>query len=373
MADTGARPHYLPDNEQAFHRDLQCEVHAWMAQRRDHRFADRASYAQALMLALLCIAGYLICLRAASAGPYLAGYLLFMLTAMLLNVNVNHDASHNCFFPSRRANRLVGRLVTLPLGVDPDYWRLRHVDYHHHCPNVEHHDLDTEENGFLRQTPYQPRRALMRFQHWYWPLIAALSLPYIAWIFDWSDRSGRTRLKEKRALTGRCGWLLFVSSKVLHLTLVLLLPLLLGGLHGISAGTVLIGYALGQMLASLLVVFLLLGTHWAQAQFYQLPASGALPLGWYKHNFATACDWLPTPRWLGHWLGGLNLHLTHHLFPGWHHRHCAPLAQILQRVARRHGMAYRCISYRQLIAQQQQFLRAMGRGDTLPPVDAPER
>ncbi|TPV56152.1 acyl-CoA desaturase, partial [Serratia marcescens] len=95
----------------------------------------------------------------------------------------------------------------------------------------------------------------MRYQHLYWPLIAALSLPYIAWIFDWSDRLDKTPLREKRVLAGRGGWTLFVLCKLLHVALVLVVPLILCHLHGIGWGWVLLAYALSQMFASLLVVF----------------------------------------------------------------------------------------------------------------------
>jgi len=363
MSKATELPVFLPDGEQAFHRQLHREAQAYLAQNRDHRFADGPHLAKALLLALLCIGGYVLCLSQHSSLGFFGGYLLFVMAGMLLNVNVNHDASHNVFLRSPRLNRIIGRLVTLPLGVDPDYWRLRHVEFHHRYANVEHLDLDTEENGFFRQSPYQQHRAYMRFQHLYWPLMAALSLPYIAWIFDWSDRLGKTPLADKPALSGKGGWMMFIASKITHLLLVLVIPLWVANSHGIGMGVVIASYAFSQMIASLLVVFLLLGTHWPQAEFYDKPTDGRMPQGWYKHNFATACDWQPSPLWLQDWFGMLNLHLTHHLFPGWHHRHCPELAKIIERVARQHGMNYRCIGYRQLMREQQQFLKTMGNGE----------
>ncbi|PYA54784.1 acyl-CoA desaturase, partial [Serratia marcescens] len=41
-------------------------------------------------------------------------------------------------------------------------------------------------------------------------------------------------------------------------------------------------------------------------------------------------------------------------------RHYPALAAAVAEVAQRHGMAYRCIGYRELLAQQQRFLRLMG-------------
>lgn len=360
MAESLKSLHYPPDGEQAFHQALQREAHQYLSSRGEHRFASRGEWLKALLLLALCSVCYLLCLNQTGSAGFFIAYTLFMLMAMLLNIIVNHDASHGVFSRSARINRAISRLVTLPLGLDPDYWRVRHVHFHHRYANIEHYDLDTEENGIFRQTPFQRWRPWMRWQHLYWPLIAALSLPYLAWVFDWADRCGRTPLAGRRVLTGLRGWLLFGLSKLLHLLLVLGLPLWAAELHGVSFSVVISAWLCSQLVASLLVVFLLLGTHWAEAEFYQVAPGGRLPQGWYRHNFATACDWLPSPAWLSHFTGGLNLHLTHHLFPGWHHRHYPALAAIIARLAPEHGMHYRCISYRELLRSQQAFLRRMG-------------
>ncbi|VEA67807.1 Fatty acid desaturase [Serratia rubidaea] len=188
---------YPCDGEQAFHRELKRRAHAYLSAHSGHRFATAACWGKALALLVLCVGFYLLCLMQHHDLPFMLCYFAFVMMGMLLNVNVNHDASHNAFARSPRLNRWFGRLVTLPLGVDPDYWRTRHVAYHHAYANVEHYDLDTEENGFFRQTPFQRWRRYMRYQHLYWPLIAALSLPYIAWYLIgpivWVKRRWRPR------------------------------------------------------------------------------------------------------------------------------------------------------------------------------------
>ncbi|MCF5031307.1 fatty acid desaturase family protein [Pseudomonas syringae] len=356
MAESLAPLSFPADGEQAFHHALKQAAHAYLAD--DHRYASIRQKVTALLLTLLCGGFYASSLMQHNAWAFVGCYFMFVLTGMLLNVMVFHDAAHNAFFRAAWANRLVGRLMTLPLGIDPDYWRVRHVQFHHAYANVEHYDLDTEENGVLRQTPFQGWRKHMRYQHLYWPMVAALSLPYISWIFDWSDRLRKTPLKAKSILPGNKGWAVFLASKACHLLLVLIVPLVI--FEG-SWTTVLIAYFLSQMLASLWVVFLLLGTHWAEAEFYQPSDSPLMPHGWYRHNFATTCDWQTSPRWLHHAVGGLNFHLTHHLFPGWSHRHYPALANIIADLAPRHGLHYRCIDYRELLRQQRKFLRSMGR------------
>ncbi|HBT29443.1 MAG TPA: acyl-CoA desaturase, partial [Erwinia persicina] len=188
MADSLPPLRYPPDGEQAFHRALQREAHQYLSSHQDHRFAGGRQWLKAGLLLGLCVSCYLLSLFQSSQSGFFICYMLFMLMAMLLNINVNHDASHGVFSRSPRLNRLISRVVTLPLGLDPDYWRVRHVHFHHAYANIEHYDLDTEENGFFRQTPYQRWRPWMRWQHLYWPLIAALSLPYLTWVFDWADR-----------------------------------------------------------------------------------------------------------------------------------------------------------------------------------------
>jgi len=362
MADALPPLRYPTTAEEAeFKQALNQRAKRYLETRQDHRFADGPSLLKAFCLAIACVTGYLLALQQSSVLTFALAYVVAIGCCMLLNIEVNHDASHNVFLRSRPANRLVGRMVTLLLGIDPDYWRVRHADFHHVYPNIEHYDLDTEENGFFRQTPFQCWRPHMRWQHYYWPLMAAMSLPWIAWVFDWKDRLGLTPLHKANPLQGPTGWLLFITSKLGHLTLALILPLYAASRHGISWPSVVLIYLAAQMAASLFVVFLLLGTHWAQATFCEAPSNGVMRQGWYAHNFATACDWYPTPRGLQWFMGGLNLHLTHHLFPGWHHRHYGVLAGIVAATAEEFGFNYRCLGYRELLRAQQDFLQAMGR------------
>lgn len=351
---------YINDKETEFHQALMSASANYLAQNNDHRFADTRMLVKNGLTLLCCGLFYILSLNQTNTWLFSLCYFGFIMMAMLVNVNAQHDASHNVFFRSPLANRILSRIITLPLGLDPDYWRTRHVVYHHVYPNIEHYDLDTEENGFLRQTPFQKWFPHMRFQQYYWPVIAALSLPYIAWVFDWSDRLGKTPLAEKKILAGWQGWLLFLGSKIMHFTLVLIIPIMMASHHGISWQAILVTYLLTQMLASLIVVVLLLGTHWANATFYPAPEDGKMQHGWYQHNFATACDWNPSPQKLDELFGGLHLHLTHHLFPGWSHRHYPALAKIVQELAQEHQLAYRCIGYKQLFKEQQQFLKQMG-------------
>lgn len=358
---------FQPARDSAFRRELRARADAYLAATQTHRFGDWRLYAKATFLAGLTALLYFLALRATNTWAFVATYAGCLVAAIALAMNTLHDAAHGAVFRRGPLNHLLIRLVALPVGVDTDFWTIRHVHFHHTYANVEGYDLDTEPNPFLRQTPFQRWSPQYRYQYLYWPVVAALSLPYLNWYGDWLDRFGKTPVAACSRLQGWSGWCSFLGWKLGHVALVLVLPIWL--LHGqLAWPTVLGAYLLGQMLASCVLVALILGTHWAEVDFFQPGADGSLPHDWYQHTFYTACDWTPGPpalSHLGYWLGGLNLHLTHHLFPTWNHRHYPALAKIIAELAPRHGLVYRQLSYRQLHASQQAFLRSMG----LPPAN----
>lgn len=351
---------YAPPHSSRLGDDLRQAARDYLQAHGDHRYSDGGMIAKTLFL-MGCTAGlYALMTTTAQAWVFVLAYIAFPFVAMILAMNVLHDGAHQALSPWPWLDRLLARLTAMPLGVEPAYWATRHVHYHHAYANVEHYDLDTTANRFLRQTPFQPWYPHFRHQHRYWPVIAALSLPYINWIYDWSDRLGLTPLKSDRVLSGLGGWGIFLFTKIVHLVIAVAIPIGLAHQLGISWGWVLLCYFAGQMLASCVLVGLILGTHWSDVTFYLPPESGQMPHTWHEHAFHTACDWQPKPAWIGYWLGGLNLHLTHHLFPTYHHRHYPALAALVAQAAAQHGVAYRTLSYTELIAKQQLFLRTMG-------------
>ena len=85
-----------------------------------------------------------------------------------------------------------------------------------------------------------------------------------------------------------------------------------------------------------------------------------MPVGRLAHTFATTFDWTPQLHGLGYWLGGINLHLTHHLFPHWHHRHYSALSRIIAQIASQQGLDYQLLTLADLLRLQQQFFTANG-------------
>jgi linoleoyl-CoA desaturase len=354
---------FQPANTTPFAQALKSAAQDWLQSQSEHRYANWGMALKAVFLTTLAGCAYAAVLHASHFWGLLLAFMAFSALSMALAMNVLHDAAHEALFRRASWNRWARRLVSIPVGVDSDYWTLRHVQIHHTWANVDGFDLDIEPNPFLRQTPYQAWAPQYQHQHRYWPVIAALSLPYLCWYSDWADRFGLTKVGRPARLQGVLAWALFMVSKMAHAGLMLVLPAVILARQGTDLGwaSVLGAYTVGQLLASCFLVAMILGTHWAEVAFFRPePGQLRLPHTWYEHSFLTACDWLPRPSWLGYWLGGLNHHLTHHLFPTWSHRHYPDLANVVERVAHAHGLTYRALRYGELHAAQQRFLRAMG-------------
>jgi linoleoyl-CoA desaturase len=341
-----------------FIQDLKNRAHAYLQSQHSNRWSDWRFRTKTGLLIIGATLMYCTALLTTTQLQFSMLYILFICASMLLVINVLHDAAHLAVFRTPVFNRWLNRFIALPLGLDPDYWTARHVNHHHAYPNIEGLDLDIEANAFLRQTPFQPYYAHFRFQHLYWPLIAALSLPYINWIFDWNDRLGKSPVASNKVLEGVNGWLIFLCAKVAHFVITLALPMLL--LQHLSAWFILSIYIAAQLIASFVVVALILGTHWAEVEFFLPPASGKFTHTWIEHSFRTAVDWELRPSWLNVIFGGLNFHLTHHVFPTVNHRHYPALSKLVERTAIEHGWNYRKIDYPTLLKLQQQFLKRMG-------------
>ncbi|WP_395702418.1 fatty acid desaturase family protein [Aquabacterium sp.] len=363
------RARYAPGADSPLARRLREQAALHLRSTQDHAFADAGMWLKIALLAAIVFSCYGLALTATNAMGLVLATIAYVFATMVLAMNSLHDAAHGSLCRSARANRLAMRLVALPLGIEPVYWTLRHVHYHHSHANVDGLDLDIEPNVALRQTPFQAWQPQYRWQHLYWPLVAAISLPWINWVFDWADRLGRTRLRDDGVLQGPRGWATFLLHKGLHGLLTIALPLWLTPL---GLGPVLLAYALAQLLASCFLVATILGTHWADVAFFRAPADGQLPHSWHEHAFHTTVDW--RGHWLLRpWLGGLDLHLTHHLFPTLSHRHYDALSPVVAQAARDFGLPYRCLRYHELHAAQQRFLRRMGRNPAVESVDADVR
>ncbi len=86
-------------------------------------------------------------------------------------------------------------------------------------------------------------------------------------------------------------------------------------------------------------MILLIGTHFSEGtDFPVTDAERNLAHTWAEHNLLTACDWSPYSRVANFFIGGVNAHATHNLFPRVRHTHDRAITRIIEDTAAEFGL-----------------------------------
>jgi len=346
------------DSDGGFGAEVREAIRNYLVRNGEHRFADRWLYAKAALLAALLLGAYAAILSGRLDGRGdLACALVAGVSALLLAINVGHDAAHECFTPWPRLDHALQRISFTLLGVDSYLWRFRHAHSHHHSPNVNGCDIDIDRNPFFRLSPNQPGRPHFRWQHVYAPLVYCLVVLHTVLVQDFMYlyQRGIASLREIRhPWTAHVA---FYLSKAAFVAIVFVLP---WAATSLTLAQVVAGYLAASAVLSLLFVFLLIGTHFSDtAAFPSASADGVIGHSWAEHALITAQDWAPESRIAAFLTGGANCHAAHHLAPRLSHRHYRQIAPLIRSVADRHGVAGARTSFTGLVASHFRFLRLM--------------
>ncbi len=323
------------------------------------RLADRSVLVKAVAFGVLIAGSYaLIVLHPLPNWTLLPLGFVFGIASLLMAINIGHDAAHRVLFRSRFWNDAVHAASFALLGVSAYLWQMRHTKSHHIFPNVNGCDVDIDENPFLRLSPNQPWRWHFRYQHLYAPAAYVFVAVYtVVWQdFVYLFKTRLANMTDIRHPPHQ--YAVFAVCKLFYFGAVVLAPVLVLPLPWWQ---VLLGYLAVEAVASLVFVALLIGTHFSDAtEFPSVAADGSVGRTWAMHNLATACDWSPHSRLAHFFLGGVNAHASHHLFPGVSHAHYRPIARIIDDAAAEHGVRYNKLSLFGIVRSHFRFLRQMG-------------
>lgn len=92
----------FPADDPHLVKQLQKGTKAYLAKSGDHRYADGWAFAKMVTLIIACLSCYSLALSQSQWVLYLLWYLAMIFCAMLLAVNVVHDASHDAFWRGKR-------------------------------------------------------------------------------------------------------------------------------------------------------------------------------------------------------------------------------------------------------------------------------
>jgi linoleoyl-CoA desaturase len=291
-----------------------------------------------------------------SARGFVAVYLIHGLTQLFLLLNIAHDSNHYSVTRNRFANRALPYVFDL-CGINSYMWRVLHNQGHHSNINIRGEDEDVVARGYLRFSPFTPRKAAHRFQHLYaWLLYGLSTFDYVLpkdfqYFFFTNYRRARQMKHPFRE------YVILFATKLFYYTYMLVLPVWI--LHR-SPLLVFFTFLGAHFIIGLTAQFIFQTTHAIGASYFP---EGKQEIGSYTlHIHRTTADY-GTEGSIADWfLGGLNHHVAHHLCPDVCHTHYPQLTRIVRETARRHGVQYRAnATIWQAVAQHYSHLKQMGR------------
>lgn len=264
-----------------------------------------------------------------------------VLLALLLGVNlaaigfnIMHDAGHDSFSSNKKMNSLLSYTLNL-LGGNIYFWKLKHNIAHHTYTNIDGEDHDIEIK-FMRVHHDQQLKGYHRYQKYYFPVLYGVS--YLAWIFyqDYEKYFRRRMgadaelfnfpLKEK---------LIFWISKIMHLVLFVIIPIIYIGWLPTLIGMLIAGAVCGMSLA---VVFQL--AHVVTETTFKTVDEDKVEEEWMVHQIQSTANFATKSKVLTWLLGGLNFQVEHHLFPKISHIHYPVLNKIVKETCAEFGVKY---------------------------------
>jgi len=346
-------------NHAGFYRTAKQRVTAYFDANGKSRHADWRLWLKAGLFAVQTVGAYALILSGC-VGPW--GMLLlaniYGVGALMLGINVAHDAAHDALTPHRWLNRVIQTVIFTLIGANAYLWRLRHVKSHHTFPNVIGCDIDIDQNLFLRMSPNHRRRWFHRFQHFYAPVIFWLVDVHTVFYEDF-EYLFKKRLANMMGIRHPPSeYVMFVLCKIAYLATVVGIPM---AVLDLPWWQVLLGAATMSFLSSVVFVTLLIGTHFAEeAEFPHFDREGCIAHDWAEHAMVTSVDWSPMSRLASFVTGGANCHAAHHLFPTISHVHYIPITRIIRETAAEFGVRYNCTTLPRLVRSHFGFLRRMG-------------
>lgn len=321
-----------------FSRALSTRVDAYFRDRGISRYANFEMVAKTVLGFAAWIATY-IWLLTADLGTLgvVAVFVVHGFAQLYMGLNIAHDANHGAYSRRKGVNKALGHVFDL-VGLSSYMWRLMHNHSHHFFVNIRGADSALWSGKILRFSPHDPRRPCHRFQHLYAPILYCL--PTLDWVFakDYRGllfgRFGNSQIRKHP----RTSLAVLFFFKAFYYTYMLVIPMIFVAApwYSVILGFTVMHFCLGFSLA---VTFQ--PNHFTEKSGFAEPDDGGhIASDYIRHIFDNTCDYARGNS-LANWsLGGLNLHVMHHLFPQICHVHYPALTEILKTTAEEHGFVY---------------------------------
>lgn len=329
-------------SEQEFYTTLSQRVNNYFKSRNLSRNANAEMVFKTIFMLSLFFVPYLISI----SGLVTEFWVYFLLCLVMgagiagIGLSIMHDANHGAYSAKPWVNDLMGYTLNL-VGASSFNWRIQHNVLHHTYTNIYEVDEDISPRGALRMSPDSPWKPFHRFQHIYaWFLYGLMT---IIWVvgkdFFRLVRYQRNGLVKKSRANIITEWLILLSTKIVYISYILVIPMLL---LPFAWWQIMIGFLGMHYVAGFVLAIVFQPAHVVEGTSYLMPdAEGNLENSWAVHQLHTTTNFAHRNRVLSWYVGGLNFQVEHHLFPNICHVHYRNIARIVRETAAEFGLPYK--------------------------------
>ncbi len=323
-----------------FIKVLRQRVDAYFEENNISQYANGKMIFKTIFAIAAWMAAYALIMSNVLSGSILAlitGFTLLGFVNIFIAFNIMHDATHDAYSEKQWINNLLGYSMNF-IGGNQYLFRRMH-GAHHGYVNIHGIDVTLETHGLFRFTPDEPYLWYHKWQHIYTPILYSLAM--LQWVtakdFKWFFVESNIGNNKNMKHPLREYIILFVS-KFIYYGLTLVLPLIF-----LSASTwvIVLAWISMHILPGLVFALIFQVTHIYEGTHFPHPDDhGNIDNNYALHVLETTADFSRKNR-LGSWLmGGINIHVIHHIFPKVCHIHYDALTDILKETAEEFGIEY---------------------------------
>ena len=264
-------------------------------------------------------------------------YTVWGFVNVFIAFNIMHDATHDAYSASPKVNKIMGYSMDFIGGNSYLFTRMHGA--HHGYVNIHGIDVTMESHGMFRFTPQEPWKPYHRWQHFYTFVLYALAMLHWVTVKDFKWMFGESHIGNQKNISHPLREkIILIIGKTWYFGTALLLPLFL---TSAAWWAILIGFVSMHILPGLYFALIFQVTHVYEGTTYPVPDErGDIHNNYALHVLETTADFSRKSRF-GSWLmGGINIHVIHHIFPRICHVHYPALTDILKETAEEFGLEY---------------------------------
>ncbi len=326
------------DQQKAFARTLHKRLSGYFREGNRTRKADHRIWFKAIFAFGLLIIPYAILFM--MEMPLWAFFILYFLHSfgqLMIAFNIGHDANHGALTSNKRWTRILYLTYDL-VGLNSYIWRIMHSNGHHPHTNINPQDQSIMGRGLFRFSPKDARYGIHKIQHIYvWFFYALVTLDYVfVRDFKFMFGNGEYNVWMRRKKHAAKEYIFLFAHKIFYVGYTLIIPALF---LDVGFGYIFLAFVLSHLVMGSLMAWSFQVTHTIEDTYY--PEDTKEFEHYFVHIFATTADYAwrnPVWNWL---LGGLNMHLVHHLGPATCHVHYLAMTKIMAQTAAEFGIPYR--------------------------------